>query len=167
MTVFLAVARWLPWTVSEVMPDVFTPLLVLLLSVLVFARSRFRLWQRIAMTALAAFMIATQQSSVPLALGLLAAVIPLRWIARRFRVGPSEPLRAAFVPLLAPGMAIVALVLVNAIGFGLWSLSPYGNVFVLARVIYDGPGMSVLRRDCPRRGVAVVPVSRPFPGHVG
>jgi hypothetical protein len=44
------------------------------------------------------------------------------------------------------------MVLVNAVGFGRISVSPYGNVFVLARVIYDGPGMTVLRRDCPDRG---------------
>jgi hypothetical protein len=166
MTVFLAIASWLPWIVSEVMPDVFTPLLVLLLSLLVFSRPRFRLWQRIAMTALAACMIATQQSSVPLALGLLAAVIPLPWTARRFRIGPPinpEPLSATFAPLLAPGIAMVALLLVNAAGFGLWSLSPYGNVFVLARVIYDGPGMNVLRRDCPREVWLLCPYIDRFP----
>jgi hypothetical protein len=42
--------------------------------------------------------------------------------------------------------------MVNTIGFGRISVSPYGNVFVLARVIYDGPGMMVLRRDCPNSG---------------
>jgi hypothetical protein len=59
--------------------------------------------------------------------------------------------------LLAPGLAIVALVAVNAIGFGRISLSPYGNVFVLARVIYDGPGLAVLRRDCPEQGWRLCP----------
>src|ERR1700677_4737543 len=88
LTVFLAVTTPLPWVVSELMPDLFTPSLVLLLSLLVFSRSYFRPWQRIAMTALAAFMIATQQSSVPLAIALLGIVIPLRWIARRLRTGP-------------------------------------------------------------------------------
>jgi hypothetical protein len=150
----LAVGSWLPWTVSELMPDLFTPLMVLLLSLLVFARARFTPWQRTATLLLAAFMIATQQSSVPLACGLLAALIPAQWICAQARVGPwprNGPL-AMLSPLLAPGLAIIALVLVNTVGFGRVSVSPYGNVFVLARVIYDGPGMAVLRHDCPERG---------------
>jgi hypothetical protein len=168
LTAFLSVASWLPWTVSELMPDLFSPLLVLLLSLLVFSGSRFRTWQRGAITALAAFMIATQQSSVPLALALLAVVIPVRWIARRRWAGPAvqhgpESPAVRLAPLLAPGLAMVALVLANAAGFGRVSLSPYGNVFVLARVIYDGPGMTVLRRDCPERGWRLCPYLDRFP----
>jgi hypothetical protein len=30
-----------------------------------------------------------------------------------------------------------------------FALSPFGNVFLLARVIYDGPGREALRQDCP------------------
>ncbi len=158
LTVFLSVTTWLPWTVSELMPDLFTPLLVLLLSLLVFSGSRLPVWQRVAITLLAAFMIATQQSSVPLSLALLVVVIPIRWIASRDR--RLAPLLA---PLMAPVLAIVALVLVNTVGFGRVSLSPYGNVFVLARVIYDGPGMNVLRRDCPDRGWRLCPYLDRFP----
>ncbi len=155
LTLFLAATSWLPWIVSELMPDLFTPLLVLLLGLLVAPGLRLRLRDRAVMTVLAAFMIATQQSSVLLALGLLVIVIPLRYLANRVWNGPgggrdSWPVIVA--PLLAPGLAIVALVLVNTVGFGRISVSPYGNVFVLARVIYDGPGMTVLRRDCPDRG---------------
>ena len=53
LTVLLSLATWLPWTVSEVMPDLFTPLLVLLLSLLMFAAARFRRLERMAITALA------------------------------------------------------------------------------------------------------------------
>ena len=89
LTVFLAVTTWLPWTVAELMPDLFTPLLILLLGLLVFPGSRLRLWDRLAITVLAAFMIATQQSSVPLALGLLAVLMPLRRFADRAPVDPG------------------------------------------------------------------------------
>jgi hypothetical protein len=166
LTLFLAVTTSLPWIVSELMPDLFTPLLVLLLTLLVFSPSYFGPWQRIALTALAAFMIATQQSSVPLAIALLGIVIPLRWLAERLRTGPrANPMaeRAMLAPLLAPAIAIAAMVLVNTIGFGRLSLSPFGNVFVLARVIYDGPGMDVLRRECPDRGWRLCPYLDQFP----
>jgi hypothetical protein len=166
LTAFLALTTSLPWLVSELMPDLFTPLLVLLLTLLVFSPSYFGPWQRIALTALAAFMIATQQSSVPLAIALLGTVIPLRWLAERLPTGPrANPVaaRAMLAPLLAPGIAIVAMMLVNTIGFGRVSLSPFGNVFVLARVIYDGPGMDVLRRECPDRGWRLCPYLDRFP----
>ncbi|HEX3992102.1 MAG TPA: hypothetical protein VHX39_13100, partial [Acetobacteraceae bacterium] len=82
-------------------------------------------------------------------------VTPLRRFADTAWRRPDARRECRFVvaaPWLAPGLAIVALVLVNWVGFGRISVSPYGNVFVLARVIYDGPGMMVLRRDCPDRG---------------
>ena len=171
LTVFLASATWLPWIVSELMPDLFTPLLVLLLTLLVFARPRFRPWDRVAIGVVAAFMITTQQSSVPLACGLLAVLIPMQWFFVRLRVAPRTRLRSramltALSPLLVPVSAIAALVAVNSVGFGRLSLSPYGNVFVLARVIYDGPGMTVLRRDCPDRGWLLCPYIDHFPPSV-
>jgi hypothetical protein len=158
LTLFLAVATWLPWTVSELVPDLFTPLLVLLLGLLTFSPARLQLWQRAAMTALAAFMIATQQSSVALAFALLCVFIPSRLLLADRR-NPSR----LFAPLLAPAIAVAAMVLVNTVGFGQASLSPYGNVFLLARVIYDGPGMAVLRRDCPERGWLLCPFLDRFP----
>jgi hypothetical protein len=166
LTVLLAAATWLPWTVSELMPDLFTPLMILLLARLVVPGSQLRPRDRIAITLLSAYMIATQQSSVPLALGLLAIVIPLRMATNKVGVGwggrpDSWPVILA--PLLAPGLAIGALVLVNTVGFGRISVSPYGNVFVLARVIYDGPGMMVLRRDCPDRGWRLCRYLEQFP----
>jgi hypothetical protein len=171
LSVFLASASALPWIVSELMPDLFTPLLVLLLTLLVFARARFRLWDWLSIGVLAVFMIVTQQSSVPLACGLLIVMIPLQWFFERLRVAPRTRLRsramlAALVPLLVPACAVAGLVAMNFAGFGRPSLSPYGNVFVLARVIYDGPGMAVLRRDCPDRGWSLCPYLDRFPATV-
>jgi hypothetical protein len=159
LTIFLSVATWLPWMVSEVMPDLFTPLLVLLLSLLLFSAARFRAWSRAVLTLMAAFMITTQQSSVPLALALVVVFVPLYWVARRSRGSPV----GMFAPPLAVGLAIAAMMTVNAAGFGKLSLSPYGNVFLLARMIYDGPGMAVLRRDCPERGWRLCPFLDRFP----
>ena len=150
LTAFLAVASWLPWIVSELMPDLFTPLLVLLLTLRVFLPDRFRPWERAGMVALAAFMISAQQSSVPLACALLSMMIPAALFSGTIMKTWAK--RRALTPLLAPMLAIVAMTAVNFAGFGRLSLSPFGNVFVLAQVIYDGPGMDVLRRDCPDRG---------------
>jgi hypothetical protein len=158
VTLLVSAMTWLPWTVSELMPDLFTPLLVLLLTLLVFAPSRFHRWERAAMIALAAFMIAAQHSSVALSAGVILVSLLLRLAGDRWRMNV-----VALTPVLAPCLAIAALMLVNLAGYGRASISPYGNVFLLARVIYDGPGMTVLRRDCPESGWRLCPWLDRFP----
>jgi hypothetical protein len=86
---------------------------------------------------------------VLLAVGLLAVLLPLRgWL------GAAAPLgcRGVSMVVAAPLLAMTAIVAVNAVGFGRVALWPFGNVFLLARIVYDGPGMDVLRRDCPQAG---------------
>ena len=146
----LAVGTWLPFLVCQLMPDVFTPLLLLVLCV---GRLRWR-W-----VAFATFAIAAQQSSLLLSVVVLlltswpgliraprdatAGGVPVpRWPGV-VGAGPT------MTPVLAPILAIAALLSVNFAGHGRFAISPFGNVFLLARVIYDGPGMNVLRRDCP------------------
>jgi hypothetical protein len=65
----LALFTWLPWLVSELMPDVFTSLLVLVLGLIWVGR------RRSGLVVLAACMIATQQSSVPLAVALCLGLV--------------------------------------------------------------------------------------------
>ncbi len=135
----LVVATALPWFASQLMPDLFTPLLVLALILLVLAPETLSRRECTWLVLFATFMVAAHQSNVPLTIALLLGLLPLR----RARLG----LAAASLAL-----AVLALVAVNLVGFGRASLSPFGNVFLLARVIYDGPGADVLRHDCPQAG---------------
>ena len=140
----LTLATALPWLASELMPDLFTGLLVLTLGLLLFGAATLSRGDRAWLTAFAAFMIATHQSHLPLVLLLLALLLPLRcWL------GPNSWHDATRV-LVAPALACVALVAVNVAGHHRASVAPFGNVFALARVIYDGPGMRVLERECPK-----------------
>jgi len=146
---FLTIATPLPWYAAQLMPDVFTSVLVLVLALLLFVPERLSRLERIGLAAFAAFMIAAHQSHIPLALGLLLVLLPLRrWL------GAAGPLgrRGVLIAMAPPVLAMTAMLAVNAAGFGRASLSPYGNVFLLARVIYDGPGMNALRRECPQAG---------------
>jgi len=156
----LTVTTALPWFASQLMPDVFTPLLILALAMLVLTPERLSRHERLWLVLFAAFMIAAQQSSVALSLALLLALTPLRRM-----LGAAAPLgRTGLARLAAPPLlAMAALVSVNLIGFGRAALSPFGNVFILARVIYDGPGMDVLRRDCPAAGWRLCPFLDRFP----
>lgn len=139
----LAVGTWLPWIVSELMPDIFTPLLILVICVLCWVPERLSPRERVALTGLAALMIASQQSSLPLAIGLGAVL----WAARWFLRGAAFP----WPLVLATSLALLAMCGMNLAAHGRFSVSPFGNVFLLARVIYDGPGMDILDAECASR----------------
>jgi hypothetical protein len=213
----LSACTWLPWIVSELMPDLFTPLLVLVLCLLVWAPERLSQREQTTLCGLAAFMIASQLSSLPLSCALLtvlcvlyrfghplrpraalilpvgtatvpsagwasrwplqpasagaptlaAVATPRPWFARptlvrqamtqhasptmssRKAAGDPGSGRRWLLIILPPALAVLALSAVNLAAFGRFAISPFGNVFLLARVVYDGPGMAVLRRDCP------------------
>jgi hypothetical protein len=148
----LAVTSPLPFVASQLMPDVFTGVLALALALLVLAPERLHRRERAALTALSAFAITAHLSNLPIACGVLA-VLP---VLRR-RLGAATPLGREGVARLAalPALAVTALMAMNLAGHGRASIAPYGNVFLLARVIYDGPGRDVLYRDCPHPGWAL------------
>lgn len=173
-TVFLALVAavslgtWLPWLACTLMPDVFTPLLVLALCLLALVPERLRRWERVTLAGLASFMIACQLSSLPLAATLAGLLLVLRRVVPPWRPvttagrNPGHPpptvearmagRRIWHLTLLPVGLAILALCAVNLAAHGRFAIAPFGNVFLLARVLYDGPGLAVLRRDCPAAG---------------
>ena len=108
-------------------------------------------------------MIASQQSSLPLACILLEL-----GVLGRLRL-PSHANRGAYLPrhwrllVLPPILAALALCSVNLAAHRRFAISPFGNVFLLARVIYDGPGMAALRHDCPTRHWRLCPYLGDFP----
>ncbi len=177
----LSLCTSLPWIVSELMPDVFTPILVLVLCILVLAPDQVSGRERITLLAFAAFMIASQLSSLPLWCGMVPALalmprpggaIPARLSGRgrphesdsRAQSAPGRTSRAmAGGMLLPPALAVIALCTVNLAAHGRFAVSPFGNVFLLARVVYDGPGMAVLKRDCPAAGWSLCPFLDRFP----
>lgn len=150
-TVTLSLATWLPWLVSELMPDLFTPLLVLALGLLALAPERLEPRERIGLVVVAAFAIAAQLSSLPLYLALAAVLALGRRIAR-----PA----LALAPL---GLAVAALLAVNLAGHGRFGLAPYGSIFLLARLVDDGPASATLHRDCPAAGWRLCAVADRLP----
>jgi len=145
----LCLVTGMPWLASRLMPDLFTPLLVLAVAMLVLVPERLGRWDRLAVFVAALGMTLLHQSHVPLLLGLLALLAPCRrWLGARARLG-----RAGVVRLVAlPGLALLLLSGANLAAHGRFSPSPFGNVFLLARVLADGPGLRALERDCPRAG---------------
>lgn len=177
-TAVLSACTWLPWLVSELMPDLFTPLLALVLCLLAWVPERLSPWEQTALVALAALMTASQQSSLPVAclLGVVLALLRravtpgatlFSWRDRRGHAAAciTRPLRTWLLIILPPALAVLGLCTINLAAYGRFAISPFGNVFLLARVIYDGPGMAVLRRDCPAAHWRLCPYLNSFPAN--
>ena len=160
LTLSLSVATALPWFTTKLMPDLYTGLLLLAYALLIFVPERLAHWDRLLLMLAASAMIGLHQSNLPLALGLLFVIVPFRQ-----RLGAESCLGIGGLARLvaAPGLAALALISMNLVGHGRVSVSPFGNVFILARVIYDGPGMRTLERECPDQGWRLCDYLRHFP----
>jgi hypothetical protein len=137
LCLILALGTSAPWVAATLMPDLFTPVVVLAiagLSLGTLARPH-----RIAAGVIAATAIAVHLSHLILAAACILAVALLR------RTIPWRPLAS-----LAAALAFLAAS--NGIGHGRFGISPYGSVFALARLIGDGPARDYLAGACPQAG---------------
>ena len=148
------VATALPWFVAQLMPDVFTPLLVLSLALLILTPERLTRWERRWLVVFAAFMIAAQHVQPAAGAALLLAAWPLRAVGCAASARGRRGWARLAVP---PAWRSWRWCRSTWSGRGRLPSAPYGNVFLLARVIYDGPGRDVLRQDCPHAGWRLCP----------
>ena len=135
----LAALTSAPWVASLLMPDILAPALVLSLYLLAFAP--LARWEVAWLTLVATMCAAAHLSHLPLAASLIALTLLLGW-----RLAPV--LRAA-MPLV---LALALLVATNWVGNDRASVSPYGSVFALARLVGDGPAARVIEAECPGTG---------------
>jgi len=135
----LALLTSAPWFAAFLMPDIFAPALVLALYLLAFAPlSRL---ETVWLTVLATLCTAAHLSHLPLAAALAGMALLL---GRRM----APALRAGMPLALALGFLVGS----NWVGHGRASVSPYGSVFALARLVADGPAARVIEAACPGAG---------------
>jgi hypothetical protein len=135
----------LPWVSNEIMPDVFVPLIVLFCFSLVWFRDRFGKVERWILALVLTGMISFHQANPLLVASLLGAMAlvglvrrrPIRWFARLVIV--LGPLCIGIAAQSLYGYAVIGRI----------TPSPSGPFFLLARVIYDGPGRKYLDAVCP------------------
>jgi hypothetical protein len=133
----LAAGSAAPWFVALLMPDITAPMAVLCIFLLGFG-DRLRPLERGWAGAVGTFCIASHLSLLIVAAACLVVVLALQ---RRRAIVAAAPLLAALALLL----------LTNLVGFGIAGISPYGSVFLLARLSADGPVRDVLAAECPDR----------------
>ena len=136
-----------PWFAATVMPDVLAPMVVL--SMVLIARGG-RLDRTIG-TAVGALAIAVHLSHLVIAAALIVAVAVLR----------RERAVAAAVPL---AVAVSVLLATNVVGWGRLAVSPFGSVFLLARLTADGPARAVITAACPAAGWRMCAFADRLPG---
>ena len=135
----LAVGSAAPWFASFVMPDIFAPLTVLCLFLLVWGRPALPGWTRLAFGVIATIAIASHLTHLLIAAACCAVVL----LTRPRRLG------VCVLPLLA---ALGWLLVCNWVGNGVLGISPFGSVFALARLQADGPAADYLHEACPALG---------------
>jgi hypothetical protein len=140
---FAALATAAPFSAALLMPDIFAPIVVLGLFLLGFGGAALTRLERGYLVALVALGIAAHLAHLPLALGLCVVALLLRLWRMPVR------LLAMVLPVM---ISVAALLATNAIGHGRVALSPYGSVFMLARLQEDGPASAVLKARCPDAG---------------
>ena len=133
----LAIGSAAPWFTSLLMPDVFTPVVVLSLFALGYGRMGG--WAASGLIGLGAVAIASHLAHLILAAACVGLIGVLRW-------------RWPWRPAAALSGAVLLLVATNLVGYGRLAISPHGSVFALARLIGDGPGRWYIDGACPAAG---------------
>jgi hypothetical protein len=139
----------LPWVTAEIMPDFLTALMAVALWLLLVRPEELRRVERWGLVLLIAGAIACHQANWPIAV-LLGAGLAL--VRREFGARTALTRGAALQLLTGLALGFGALVGANMAGHGRVALSPYGDVFLLARLVGDGPARRALERDCPEAG---------------
>ena len=140
---------YLPWASNEIMPDIFAPLILLVVYILAFRWERITVLERVMLPPALAGMIAFHQANTVLAFGFLAIAL----VFCAFRRAPLVAIKRTTVLIAVPiALAVGAQSLYGYLVIGRITPSPWGPFFLLARVIYDGPGKTYLEEACPAKG---------------
>lgn len=159
----LALASAAPWFASLAMPDTFTPLVPLTLFALAYAPlSRAG---RVALFILATLLIASHFSHIPTAAACVVTLAALHWGTGPWGTGHWRTmLHGTWRPAAAFAAALALLFTTNLVGRNQATLSPTGSVFLIARLIADGPAATYLDTACPAAGYHLCGWRHRFPG---
>ena len=134
----LAALTAAPWFASLLMPDIFAVTVVLGTFILAFG-DRLGRFTRVAVYAVTALAIGVHLTHLLIAAAVIVVIAALR--------------RAMVWRALTPlAIAVTLLVATNIVGFGKVAISPFGSVFLLARLATDGTAARTISRACPDAG---------------
>lgn len=149
----LTLCSSLPWFVGEIMPDIFTAIMIMALALLCLVADTLPRSLAITLVILIGVSVGFHQANLVVALWLLPALglctmFGLRW-SRSLRYG-----------LLASAIGLTlgaAALLTQNLFHHRFALSSGGSVFLMARLLEDGTALNYLENTCPQRRFAVCP----------
>jgi hypothetical protein len=148
---FLTVGTSLPWFVGQLMPDIFTPLMILALSLLLLVPDILSRSSQLILAALISISVAFHQANFLVALWAVPAIVLCALLGWR----PSKLfVNGLLASTIALAVGMAALFTVNVFG-GRWALSSGGSAIFMARLLEDGPAVKYLEQACPQRHFAV------------
>jgi hypothetical protein len=141
----------LPVLASEVMPDLFAPLLICSLIILALHSDALTNARKIFLYAVVLLAICVHQANVVIASVLLLTLAVARSRLKPSLAGPLLAVCAGVGLLVAPNVANEALRHHN------FSLSPTsgGSVFILAKLLDDGIGFDYLDEECKNNSFSI------------
>jgi hypothetical protein len=143
----LALLTSLSWHSSYIMADVFAGLVPLGMFLLAFARDRLAWWEVAFVFAVTSVASLVHYSHVPLALGLAAVAVGILLLERR---PAGDVIRSAGCCLAVAAVIVTAQIGAQWALAGRMTISPGGSIFLLARLVEDGPARDYLAADCPQ-----------------
>jgi hypothetical protein len=151
LALLLALGTSLPWFVGQIMPDIFTALMILTLALLWLLYDILPRVSRMMLVLLITAAVAFHQANLLVALWMIPAFGLCTLLGWR-------PSKASIHGIFASGIGLTlgaALLLTANLVDGRFALSNGGSVFLLARLLGDGTALSYLRNACPQRRFSV------------
>ncbi len=154
---FLTSVTALPWISGQLMPDVFAPILVIALFLLVETDARDR-FEKGALLGIVAGCVGIHLTHFPMGIGLCLVAWRVHRGADRgralARVGP---------PLAALVVGLVAIAGFNGVRTGRVSLASGSDAFILGHLVESGIASKELDEHCPERAYLLCPYRRSLP----
>jgi hypothetical protein len=146
VAIALVIGSSLPWFSGQIVPDIFTSILMLALFLIIFGWSQMTLMERWGAVCLVPICAAVHNANLFVPLSVVPAVGILFLVG--WRPGPQAVRRTV---LVAGGvmLALAALLSSNYAARAKFVLSPASSTFLFAKLLEDGPAMAVLEHECP------------------
>jgi hypothetical protein len=136
----------LPWFTGQIMPDVFTSVVLLGAFLLAFCTDLLSRRELIYVGALMTAAVATHLSHVPIAFGLILLCGGLRLIFATTQIGIRRWAALLLLPFI---FAVCSMLVVNWVNSRAITFARNSNVFLLAKWIEEGPALAYLAHACP------------------
>ncbi|MEP6475403.1 MAG: hypothetical protein ABJC74_16875, partial [Gemmatimonadota bacterium] len=156
----LAALSALPWIAGQLMPDIFTPILVLALFGLIVGAIRIRRGEQVLLAVTIAIAAAVHVTHAVFGVMLIVVLMLTNWPNCRSR--PSQ-LRSALLGLLAIGAGLGGMLGFNYSRNHRWELVGGGSAFLLAHLVESGAASRLLDEHCGERAYALCPYRASLP----